>query len=193
MMTRSFQFVLSALAVLALVCGASAADKKKKAPTAQGTVKSVDAQAGTITLEAKKTKKVDTPEQTISVNKDAKVNVDGKEAKLEEVKAGVVAKLTLTEDKKAATEVAVTGGTIAGAVKAVDAQAGKITLAGKKKKKVEGPDQVITVPKEAKVRIDGEDKTLADVKEGVTATVAVTTDKKTALSVTVGGKKKKNK
>ncbi len=168
-----------------------AGDKKPddKKPEA-GTVKAVDATANTITLEGKKIKNGNEPDQPIAVAKDAKISVDGQATKLADVKAGAVALLTLTEDKKSATEVVANGGTIAGTVKSVDATANTITLEGKKIKNGSEPDQTIAVAKDAKVSVDGEAKKLTDVKTGVTATLSLTVDKKTALAVTVGGAKK---
>ena len=163
-----------------------AADKKPEART----VKAVDATASTITLEGKKSKTGSEPDQTIAVAQDAKISVDGQAKKLGDVKAGAVVLLTLTEDKKSATAVVVNGGTIAGTVKAVYATANTITLEGRKIKTGSEPDQTIAVGKDAKVSVDGEAKKLTDVKTGVTATLSLTVDKKTALAITVGGGKK---
>ena len=66
-----------------------------------------------------------------------------------------------------------------------------ITLEGKKTKKGEEPAQTFAVAKDARITVDGESKTLADVKAGVRATLGLSSDRKTALSVTVGSKKKK--
>ena len=161
-------------------------DKKSEA----GTVKAVDATANTITLEGRKSKTGSDPDQTIAVAQDAKISVDGRAAKLADVKAGAVVLLTLTEDKKSATAVVANGGTIVGTVKAVDATANTITLEGKKSKTGSEPDQTIAVAQDARVSVDGEAKKLTDVKTGVTATLSLTVDKKTALAITVGGGKK---
>ena len=68
----------------------------------------------------------------------------------------------------------------------------EVTLEGKKSKKGDGPDQTITVAKDAKVSVEGETKALGDLKAGQTATLTLASDKKTALAITVGsGKKKK--
>ncbi len=184
---------LIALAALALCADGSFAQKKKPAdPTASGVVKSVDAAAGTLTLAGQKIKTGgEAPDQTLTLAKDAKLTIDGKEAKLADVKAGASASLTLTEDKKGATAVSVTGGTVLATVKSVDDKANTITIEGKKVKKGEaGPDQTLALAKDAKVVIDGEAKALADIKAGTAVLVSVTVDRKTALSVTVGGKKK---
>ena len=193
-MTQLIRTAMPALAILFLTAGVSPAQKKPGAPSVAGTVKAVDASANTITLEGKKKKDGTTdPDQTVAVAKDAKINVDGEAKALADVKVGAKVHLILTADRKTATAANVTGETIAGTVKAVDATAGTITLEGKKKKNgTTDPDQTIAVAKSAKVSIDGEAKTLADVKAGVQATLALTVDQKTALAVNVGGKKKGN-
>jgi len=76
-------------------------------------------------------------------------------------------------------------------VKAVDATANTITLEGRKIKNGNEPDQTIAVAKDAKISVDGQAAKLTDVKTGVTATLSLSVDKKTALAVTVGGKKTK--
>jgi hypothetical protein len=106
-MVRAFHFVLAALVALALSNVSAAQKKKPAAPTAAGTVKAVDASAGTITLAGQKTKKGEEPEQTIAVAKDAKVSVDGESKTLADVKAGVRATLGLTSDRKTALSVTV--------------------------------------------------------------------------------------
>lgn len=84
-------------------------------------------------------------------------------------------------------------GAVAGKVKAVDAQANTITLEGRKNKKTNttGPDRVLSVAKDAKVTINGEAKTLADVQVGEQVSLTLGGDKKTATTVTVAKKKKK--
>src|SRR5262249_35042057 len=130
--------------------------------------------------------------QTITVAKDAKISVDGKATKLADLQPGTPARLSLSGDGKTATAITVDGGTVAGAVKSVDATKNTITLAVRKKKSGEAePDQTITVAKDAKISVGGETKVLGDIQTGAAAIVALSADKKTAFAVTVGGKKRK--
>lgn len=186
--------VLAALVLAADVSLAEKGKKKPAAPTAAGTVKAVDAAANTITLQGSKSKKGDTPEQSFSVGKDAKITVDGQAKALADIKAGAQAYLVLSDDKKAATAINVNGGSLSGTVKSVDAAAGKVSLEGRKSKKGEaGPDVELAVARDAKVIIDGEAKSLGDIKAGAVAHFVLATDKKTALGVVVGSSKKKGK
>ena len=63
--------------------------------------------------------------------------------------------------------------------------------AGRRAAQAHGADQVIPVAKDAKISVDGEAKTLADVKAGEMANVILGEDNKTATAVIVGKKKVK--
>jgi hypothetical protein len=95
-----------ALSVAALLVGTAAAeDKKKGPPTVAGTVKAIDAKTVTLEGRTKEGKEV-APPQTFDLAKDVKVT-EGTEAKtLTEVKAGASITLTLSEDKKTVTSIA---------------------------------------------------------------------------------------
>lgn len=75
---------------------------------------------------------------------------------------------------------------VQGVVKSVDASAGTITLTVKKE------DKTFNVAKDVRVRIEGESKTLADVKPGARARLRLSEDGKTVLAINVGGGKKPN-
>jgi hypothetical protein len=82
------------VAVVALVCFVAApAQAEKKADTVEGTFVKVDGK--TLTVKDK-----DAKEHSCEVAADAKVTCDGKECKVDDLKAGVKVKVTLT-DKKA--------------------------------------------------------------------------------------------
>ena len=97
---------LLALGVAGLLVGTTAAeDKKKGPPTVAGKVKSIDAKSVTLEGRTKEGKEVEPP-QTFDLAKDVKVT-EGTDAKtLADVKAGAAVTLTLTEDKKSVTAVA---------------------------------------------------------------------------------------
>ncbi len=85
-------FALAAVAVLAFAFSPLRAEEEEKAGTHEGKV--VKAEAGKLTMTDKEGKK----EHTHAVPADAKVSCDGKECKLEELKAGSTVKVT-TEKK----------------------------------------------------------------------------------------------
>ncbi len=97
---------LLALGVAGLLVGTTAAeDKKKGPPTVAGKVKSIDAKSVTLEGRTKEGKEVEPP-QTFDLAKDVKVT-EGPDAKtLADVKAGAAVTLTLTEDKKSVTAIA---------------------------------------------------------------------------------------
>ncbi len=116
---------------------------------------------------------------------DAKVTIDGKEAKVGDVKADDTVtvteaggKVTKIEGKApAATPPPPKEQTTTGKVTKVDK--GKLTV-----KDADGKESAFTVPDDAKVTIDGKDGKLEDVKEGSTAAVAADKDGKiTAVDV----------
>lgn len=91
MVRRSFM----AVALVAFVAFNGVALGEEKAGTHEGKV--VKAEAGKLTMTDKEGKK----EHTHAVPADAKVTVDGKEAKLEDLKAGTAVKVTTeSKDKK---------------------------------------------------------------------------------------------
>jgi hypothetical protein len=81
------------LAVLALVCFVAAPVLAEKADSHEGTF--VKADEKTITMKGKSDK-----EHSHDLAKDVKVTIDGKEAKIGDIKAGTKIKVTLA-DKKA--------------------------------------------------------------------------------------------
>jgi hypothetical protein len=69
------------------------------AATLEGTIKKVDGDKGTLVVTDKDKKEV-----TVTVNKDAKVTLDGKAAKLSDLKEGQTAKITHEDNKASAVE-----------------------------------------------------------------------------------------
>lgn len=110
---------LATLAMLVvLACGFAAAndDKEgegegKKGAALRGPIKSVDAIKSTITLAVRESNDdvEDSPlvEKTFPVAKDAKITVDGKDAKLGDLKASSQAIVNLSEDRKSVIRITV--------------------------------------------------------------------------------------
>lgn len=105
--------LLTGLLTLGVVLACTAelsAEEGKKAATMAGKVKSVDAKAGSITLEGRKKEggQVE-PDQAFTLAKDVKVTA-GKNAKtLTDVQVGLQVTLTLADDKKTVTAIALPG------------------------------------------------------------------------------------
>ncbi len=78
---------------------------------------------------------------------------------------------------------------VAGVVKAIDADAKTITVTVKVKK--ESEDKTYSLTDKTKVTIDGEKKTLADVKEGAQVQCRLSEDSKSVMAINVGKRKKK--
>lgn len=80
--------------------GGDKGNKGEKAPGVSGQVKKVDDKAHTITLSVVTQKGQPAEDQTFTLAADAKIMVEGKEAKLSEVAADKLAYLSLNADKK---------------------------------------------------------------------------------------------
>lgn len=147
-----------------------------------GRVASVDASARTITLASKGE---GGKEVVVKVTADAKVTVDGKDAKLGDVARGVTVTLTIASAKdgqlREVNEVVVAGITFGGTVKQVDTTS--VTIGSEKS------DRVLKLAPGAKVVINGKEAKLTDLKVGDRAMATLTSDETAAVVITVGGKR----
>ena len=147
-----------------------------------GRVASVDAKANTIMLAAKGDGGV--VEKLYPLAPGAKITVDGKEAKLEAVPKNAYAAFATVATKDGMlpqiTELRVTGPSIGGVVKQVDATS--ITLAGEK------ADRVLKLAADGKVTVAGKDAKLADIKAGDKVAVTLAADESAALTISTGTK-----
>jgi RNA polymerase sigma factor (sigma-70 family) len=159
-------------------------DKKPEKPKPEkqlakfgGRIVSVDAKANTITLA---TKGADgAAEKEFLLAEGVKVFIDGKEAKLADVPRDATASfmapvITKNGTPAPVTELRITGSTLNGIIKQVDAAS--ITLDGEKK------PRTIKVA-DGKVVINGKDVKLADLRAGDKVTITLTTDESAALLV----------
>ncbi|HXG09666.1 MAG TPA: hypothetical protein VNK04_07745 [Gemmataceae bacterium] len=85
---------VASLMVLVLVAGFVVA------ATLEGTIKKVDSNKSTVVVTGKDKKDV-----TVTVNKDAKITLDGKKAKLADLKEGQTVKVTHEDNKASELEV----------------------------------------------------------------------------------------
>jgi RNA polymerase sigma factor (sigma-70 family) len=138
-------------------------------------------------------------EKTITLSPTADIVVDDgkgrhfslKDGKLEDVPVGAIANVKLAADQQTGTVVHVQGPTASGAVKAVDANKGTITLilrAGRGDTPAE--EKTYNVAKDAHVMIEGKPGKLADIKAdetGPAVGLKLSLDQTTVNSIMVGG------
>ena len=113
-------------------------------------------------------------EQTFAVGTAVKVFVDGKSAKLTDLKPGMRVRI-VKNDQDNLVGVHAEGPTMNAIVKSI--ADGKITLDGR------GLDRVCNVTAETKIMIDRQPGKLADLKPGTRVVVTFSVDRKTALTI----------
>lgn len=160
--------LLGIVAVVGLVAGTVLSQEAAPAPL-KGTVVKVDAPKVVV--------KVGDKEVTVTTDDKTAVVVDGKEAKLADLKAGMPVAVTPAEGtaaKIAATTV------VKGAISKVDG-AKVMVKVGEDKREV-----VVTTNDKTKVTLDGKEAKVADLKAGMT--VAATIDPVEGTAITVEAK-----
>ena len=114
---------------------------------------------------------------------DAKVFVDGKEAKIADVPKSGFANFTLLPAKEGepreASEVHVSGPSLSGVIKEVSATS--LTVGSQK-----AGDRTVKVTATTKVTINGKEAKVADLKAGENVSVTLTADETAAALVTAG-------
>jgi RNA polymerase sigma factor (sigma-70 family) len=164
------------------------ADVKKPAGFA-GRVKSVDAAKGSITLTA--TKGDQSVDRTFTVASDAAVRIDGHEAKLADVKAGLHANVKIADDKTTAIAIGCEGPTLVGEVKevAADRKSLKVVVMvptdkADKKSPKKAEETSVNVGDDVRVAVEGNKKaTLADLKTGASVQVQISADGTRAILI----------
>jgi hypothetical protein len=157
-------------------------------PTIQGTVKAVDSDKNTITLELQLgATKVD---QTYTVPPTASVAIgeskkDG--GKLADIPVGALATLKLAPDQKAVVSLFAQGPTIAGTVKAVDAEKNRLTLHVLVHKGEPAQEKTYDVAKDAALRIDGKPGTLPALPKEAVARIRLSLDQKHVIGLEAEG------
>ncbi len=146
-----------------------------------GTVKAVDAARNSLTLSYARGKSEPTEERAFDVPKGASVRIDGKEGKLSDLPTEAAVTVNLAPDQKTVTSLQADGKNVYGAVNAVNAVQGSITLANK------GGEQTYAVKQNVPVTIDGKPGKLANVPVDAMATEKLTVDQKEVVSLGVSG------
>ena len=151
-----------------------------------GVVKAVDAGQNSITLAVGKTGE----ERILAVSKDAKVIIDGRPGKVVNVPVEAMATAKLTADQKGIVGLGVSGPSIQGVLKAVDAAKGKITVTVPVSK-VDSENKVFDLAKQVAIAmVSGKNSVplqLADLKPGQEVVLRLTADQKAVAQITVGG------
>lgn len=156
--------------------------EKPRVTKSGGKVASVDAKENTMMIAAKGDNGI--VERMFKVAADAKVFVDGKEAKLADVPKNSTAALLIAAGKEGAlptaTEVRVTGSTFNGIVAKTDTTS--VTLDSEKQ------PRVFKLSAAGKVTINGKDAKITDLKAGDKVQVTLKADESAALTIVAGTK-----
>jgi RNA polymerase sigma factor (sigma-70 family) len=172
-------------AALLVVAGNRAADVEKEKPSGKtqfgGKITAIDAVARTITLASKGQ---ESPAITVKLTANAKILVDGQDAKLDTVPKGAFASFTLVSAKdgqlREASEVVVHGPTFTGTIKQIDR--GTITIGNEKN------DRVLQLLPTTKVTINGKDAKITDLKTGMRVQLTLSANETGALLIASGDK-----
>lgn len=137
--------------------------RKDAAPTASGKLEEVDTVKNTVTISTFR-RGDGASSKTFALAKDAKIQRDGKDAKLGDLKKGSQATLKLSADEKTVVSLSVASPALSAPLKSVDADKNTITITVGPRGAKE--DKTLKVAKEAKIVIDGKDAKLGDLKAG---------------------------
>jgi ribosomal 50S subunit-recycling heat shock protein len=176
---------------LAITAGTKVGDSEKprekpegrpEARAFAGKIVAVDAATRTVTLASKGE---GGRELQVKLTADAKVVIDGKPAKLDDLKKGALASFTIVAAKdgqpREASAVTVTGPTFTGVVKQTDATT--ITVGNEK------TDRVFKLAPGGKVMLGAKEGKFADVKAGDRVSVTLASDDTGAVLIVVGAKR----
>jgi RNA polymerase sigma factor (sigma-70 family) len=173
----------SALAITGGARGEGDGEKPARKPIRfGGKVAKVDATARTITLAPEGGLAV-----AVKVTADAKITIDGKDAKLGEVAKGMTVTFSLFSAKdgqmREVNEVTVAGPTFFGVVKQTDSAT--VTVGAGER----GNDRVLKLAPAGKVMIGEKEGKLADLKAGDKVSVTMTSDESAAVRIVAGARR----
>ena len=157
--------------------------KPEKVAKFGGKIAAVDATAKTVTISVGKGDAI--KEVPVKLTADAKITIDGKEAKIADLVKGMNAAFTIAAAKdgqpREASEVTVSGTNFTGVIKQLDSTT--ITIGGEKN------DRVVKLAAGGKVMIGEKEGKLADLKAGDKVTVTLSSDESAAVLIVSGGAK----
>jgi ferric-dicitrate binding protein FerR (iron transport regulator) len=109
------------------------------------------------------------------------VTIDGKAAKLEDLKQGMFVTLEQKAPDGPVVSIKAEGPRVGGTITAVDADKKTLTLAGGR-----GHEQTYSLSAEMAVTQNGQPATMADVKPGLAVVLKLSIDKKTVVAISIG-------
>jgi hypothetical protein len=164
-------------------------------PRYHGIIKALDPAKGTLTLAAENRGGDNSGEYSLVLANDAVVLVDEgrggrlsvKQAKLTDLPVGCAATVKLSADQVHVKSIRAEGPTLSGQLKSVDPANSSIVIAIPKGRGEDPEEKTLTVAKDARITVDGNETKLADLKAGDNPTVSLhlSLDGKAVRSVTL--------
>lgn len=157
---------------------AEKSDPRPESRTAAGVIRSVqgDRQALTVRIQ-----EMDT---TYPLASEVRVFIDGREARLDDLRAAYRVKITLTEDEKQILRVAAEGQVVSCSLRTVDADRHTIMVLWRQGDLRTSPSlRTLDVARDARVLIEGKQAQLADLEQGMELRFQFSVDGKTILGI----------
>ncbi len=148
--------------------------------TTTGTVHEVDLETGTLTLHQEEEGKDEIVESDHVVVKDARIVINGKPAKLGDLKPGMRVSVRHSAIKPVLVAVTAAGPRVDGILTAVDPRARTLTLILKTLHLATSPVQIAA---DAKIQVNGRDATLADLKPGMRLSLRMAAESDRSVAV----------
>lgn len=150
--------------------------RRERTPQAYGQVKSIDVEGGKIVVAVRKRGEKEPAQVTYKITDQTKVRISGEEKTLADLAEGkniIVSYKAAGEEGGDAVALSITVRMpqAFGTVKSVDAAGGKIVVTVRQGRGGETTEKTFLVGDDTKVRIGGEDKTLADLAAGARVTI----------------------
>jgi RNA polymerase sigma factor (sigma-70 family) len=163
-------------------------DRQEGKKTVGGMLKAVDTGKNTITVLFAVSRTDPPEEKTMTVPGDCAIVQDGKKVKLGDLKTEHRVTLTLAADGKTLSGISIVGPTLSGKLLAVDVVRNTLTISMPIGRDGGTMEETLELAERHSITQDGKPAKLGDLKADNGVTVAASTDKKTAFSVTVSGR-----
>jgi RNA polymerase sigma factor (sigma-70 family) len=147
-----------------------------------GVVSEIDLDTSTLTLQQEEEGRDEIVESDHVVVKDARIVINGKPARLEDLKPGMRVSVEHSAVKPVLVSVTAAGPRVEGVLTAIDPKKMTLTLNLKNIHLATGP---VSIAANAKIQVNGRDATVADLKPGmrVTLRMAAESDRSTAVGI----------
>lgn len=165
----------AALAILGSVAAGQEEGAKRRAREVKGILKKIDPAVGSVEI----LQAGDAPQtHSLSLARGVKVTVDGKDAALADLAEGMHVFAALSDLSEDVLQIRAEGPTINASLRAVDADARTLTLAGG-----EAKSRTFPLAPAARVTVDGRDAKLGEFRAGARVTLRLSSDMKTVLDL----------